>query len=467
MPHVVTSTNSADGGFARLRAEFELPEDFDPAVLAEAEGVVMDPSGLAADRADATDLPLVTLDPPGAKDLDQAVLIERRSGGFRVHYAIADLAAFVAPGGPIDREARRRGQTLYLPDGTVPLHPPVLSEGAASLLPREVRPAVLWTLDLDRDGELTHATVRRALVRSTDQLDYATEDPAAPHPSIAALPELGTLRRELAVRRGAVEPQLPDRIIGANGGDWVLGMRPRTRLEAWNAEISLLTGMAAARMMIDAKIGLLRTLPEPDAETLQWLRGAARALGIDWPAGASVAELLAGLDPAQPESMAFYTDTTRLLRGAGYTTFDGELPEVVTHAGIGAPYAHVTAPIRRLADRFATEVCLAVNAGEPVPAWARAALTELPGLMNASDLLAARVEKACLDQVEAWMLADRVGETFEAVVLRAEENRAEILLADPPVMARCAGENLPEGRRISVRLTAVDVDKRKVSFERA
>ncbi|NYI87378.1 exoribonuclease R [Amycolatopsis endophytica] len=463
----MTSTNSADGGFARLRAEFELPEDFHPSVLAEAETVVMDPSVLAADRADETDLPLVTLDPAGAKDLDQAVLIERSAGGFRVRYAIADLAAFVAPGGPIDRESRRRGQTLYLPDGTVPLHPPVLSEGAASLLPGEIRPAVLWTLHLDRDGELLDAEVRRALVRSTEQLDYASSDPVALHPSIAALPEVGTLRRELAVRRGAVEPQLPDRMIGANGGDWVLGMRPRTRLEAWNAEISLLTGMAGARMMIDAKIGLLRTLPEPDAETLDWLRGAGRALGIDWASGTSVAELLAGLDPRQPESMAFYTDTTRLLRGAGYTSFDGELPETVTHAGIGAPYAHVTAPIRRLADRFAAEICVAVSAGEPVPAWARDALAGLPGQMSASDLLAARVEKACLDQVEAWTLAGRTGETFEAVVLRAEENRAEIMLADPPVMAKCAGENLPEGRRIAVRLTAVDVDKRKVSFERA
>lgn len=467
MAPLVTSTNSADGGFARLRREFELPEDFDPSVLAEAEGVVLDPSELAADRADATDLPLVTLDPAGSKDLDQAVLIERRRNGFRVHYAIADLAAFVTPGGPIDREARGRGQTLYLPDGTVPLHPPVLSEGAASLLPGEVRPAALWTLDLDREGELTAAAVRRALVRSTEQLDYASADPARLHPAIAALPELGTLRRELAVRRGSVEPQLPDRIIGANGGTWVLGMRPRTVLEEWNAELSLLTGMAAARMMIDAGVGLLRTLPEPDADTVDWLRRAARALGIGWPEGRSVAELIARLDPAQPESMAFYTDTTRLLRGAGYTAFDGELPDTVTHAGIGAPYTHVTAPIRRLADRFAAEVCLAVSAGEPVPDWARAALPGLPGLMSASDVLAARVEKACLDQVEAWTLAERVGEVFEAVVLRAEENRAEIMLADPPVMAKCAGENLPEGRRIAVRLTAVDVDKRKVSFERA
>ena len=464
-------SHSAEGDFARLRAEFELPESFAADVLAAAEGVAMDELE-PGDREDATDLPLVTVDPPGAKDLDQAMVIERRGGGYRLHYAIADLGAFIAPDGPLDREARRRGQTLYLPDGNVPLHPPVLSEDAASLLPGEIRPAVLWTIDIDSAGEPTATRVRRALVRSTEQFDYdsvqAAIDQGNPHPSIAALPELGRLRRELAVHRGAVELQLPEQAISGDAGDgWVLAMRPRHDVEAWNAEMSLLTGMVAAQIMIQAEVGVLRTLPDPDDDSVVWLRRSAQALGIDWPAHASVAELLAGLDPALPESMALYTCSTRLLRGAGYTSFEGGLPPSTTHAGLGAPYAHVTAPIRRLVDRFATEICLAVSAGKPVPEWVRAALPELPVLMSTSDTLAARVERACIGQVEAWMLAERIGGTFEAVVLRAEETRAEILVEDPPVMARCAGANLPEGERVTVRLTAVDVDKRKVSFERA
>lgn len=463
-------SHSADGGFGHLRAEFELPESFRADVLAEAEAAALDPT--ESDREDATDLPLVTIDPPGAKDLDQAMALSRRGAGFRVHYAIADLGAFVAPGGPVDREARRRGQTLYLPDGNVPLHPPVLSEDAASLLPGEPRPAVLWTIDLDSRGEPVATRVRRALVRSTEQFDYETVQLAlaagTAHPSITALPELGRLRRELAVGRGAVELQLPEQAINGDAGDgWVLGMRPRNEVDAWNAEISLLTGMAAAAIMIEARVGVLRTLPGADEDSIEWLRRSAQALGIEWPPGASVSELLAGLDPARPESMALYACTTRLLRGAGYTSFEGTLPPSTTHAGIGAPYAHVTAPIRRLVDRFAAEVCLAVSAGRDVPDWVRAALPELPVLMSASDTLAARVEHACIDQVEAWMLAERIGGTFEAVVLRAEEARAEILVEDPPVMGKCAGVNLPEGERITVRLTGVDVAKRKVSFERA
>jgi exoribonuclease R len=447
-----------------------LPESFGSDVLAEAEAAVLDPVA-AGGREDATGLPLVTIDPPGSKDLDQAMVIERRARGFRVQYAIADLAAFVPPGGALDHEARRRGQTLYLPDGNVPLHPPVLSEGAASLLPGEVRPAVLWTIDVGEDGEIEATRVRRALVRSTEQLDYegvqASLDAGRPHPSVAALPELGRARRRLAVQRGAVELQLPEQeISGDADGGWLLARRPRTIVDAWNAEISLLTGMAAARIMIEAGVGVLRTLPPPEADAVEWLRRSAAATGLAWPAELGVSEFLSHLDPGQPASMALYADTTRLLRGAGYTAFDGELPAVTTHAGIGGAYAHVTAPIRRLVDRFGTEVCLAVTAGREVPEWVRAALAEVPGQMSASDSLAARVERACIDQVEAWVLAERVGHEFTAVVLRAEETRAEILVEDPPVMAKCAGEKFPEGARIRVRLTAVDVEQRKVSFER-
>jgi len=127
--------------FARIRAEFALPARFPAAVLAEAEQAVADRARVTENRDDATDLPLITIDPPDAKDLDQAMFVERRANGFRVYYAIADLGAFITPGGALDTEVRRRGQTLYLPDGNVPLHPTVLSEGAASLLPdRSARP---------------------------------------------------------------------------------------------------------------------------------------------------------------------------------------------------------------------------------------------------------------------------------------------------------------------------------------
>ena len=458
--------------FSAIRAEFRLPTDYPTAALVEAEQAV---SGSLGPREDATDLPLVTIDPPGAKDLDQAMLLRRRGKGYRVDYAIADPGHFIRPGGALDTEARRRGQTLYLPDELVPLHPPQLSEDAASLLPEETRPSVLWTIDCTADGELERVHVRRALVRSVAQLDYDTvRDRLAagtPHPSYALLPELGRLRRELAVGRGAVELQLPEQRAVADGnGGWKLTLRSRVDVEAWNAEMSLLTGMAAAQLMLGAGVGVLRTLPDPEPEALDSLRRRASVLGVHWPAGVTAARVLATLDPSRPEALAFHVDATRLLRGAGYTVLDAEAglhPETTTHGGLGAAYAHVTAPIRRLVDRFGTEVCLAVAAGVAVPEWVRAALPGLPGLMATSDALASRVDRACLSQVEAWMLADRVGESFPAVVLHAEAKGGEVFVADPPVVSRCVGDDLPEGERIVVRLVEADVGRRRVTFEPA
>lgn len=155
---------------AALRTELGVPASFPPAVLAEAERAAAAP---ALPAYDATDIPFVTVDPPTSTDLDQALHLSRQGTGYRVRYAIADVAAFVVPGGPLDAEAHRRVNTLYFPDGKVPLHPPALGEGAASLLPDGPRPAALWTVDLDADGRTLAVDVRRALVRSRAKLDYA------------------------------------------------------------------------------------------------------------------------------------------------------------------------------------------------------------------------------------------------------------------------------------------------------
>jgi exoribonuclease R len=309
------------------------------------------------------------------------------------------------------------------------------------------------------------------MVRSSARFDYASVqasfEAGNPDPSLAALPDLGRLRRERALRRGAVELQLPEQEVEADGaGAWRLVLRLRTEVEAWNAEISLLTGMSAARMMLDAGVGVLRTLPDPENGAIQWLRRSARSLGVAWPREMDAAELLAGLDPKRPEALALFMDATRLLRGAGYTVFDGNTPALHTHAGLGAPYAHVTAPIRRLVDRFGTEICLALATGHEVPDWVRAALPELPKLMESSDSLANRVDRACLDQVEAWVLGGRIGHEFDAMVLRSETGGAEVFLTDPPVLARCEGDGLPEGERIRVRLVTADAATRTVVFER-
>ena len=457
--------------FEAIRADLGLPpaadsDRFPPDVLAEADKIAATDAG---EVDDATALPFVTIDPEGARDLDQAVYLERRGAGFRVHYAIADLGSVIPPGGAVDAEARRRGQTIYLPDGRVPLHPPVLSEGALSLLPDEVRGAALWTIDVDEHGVATHVDVRRAAVRSIAQLDYdgvqAGFDAGAPHPSIEPLADLGRLRRAVRVELGAVELALPEQEVVMTDSGWRVHMRQRTDVDGWNAEISLLTGMAAAQLMLGAGIGLLRTLPpSEDSDRAAFLR-TAQALGVQVADGATASQVLADLDPELATSIALMRDATRLLRGAAYESFDGAAPQQPVHAGVGGPYAHVTAPLRRLADRFGTEVCLAICEKRPVAAWAREALPSLGEIMRDSDRRASQADRSCIDQAEAWELAGRVGESFDAIVVRADREEGEIMLMAPPVLASCRGADLPEGQQVAVRLQELEPTGRRIVFE--
>ncbi|MFI9326172.1 RNB domain-containing ribonuclease [Kitasatospora sp. NPDC052868] len=462
---------------ADLRTRLEIRTEWPEAVLAEAERAVGSPR---LPEYDATGLPLFTVDPPGSRDLDQAMhLAHRPGGGYRVHYAIADVAAFVRPGGEIDAEARRRVETLYFPDRRVPLHPARLSEDAASLLPGETRPALLWQLDLDSDGAVVLADLRRALVRSHRRLDYAEVERAveaggADEP-LALLATVGRLREEQERARGGISLPVPEQEIEETPRGYVLGYRAPGPADGWNAQISLLTGMCAAELMLDAGVGLLRTLPAAPAAAYQRLRRVAAALDVDWPDTLPYPELIRSLDPGVPLHAAFLNECTGLLRGAGYQAFDEtqDLPAPADpgHAALAAPYAHCTAPLRRLADRFAQEVCAAVAAGEDVPDWAREALPGVPALMAGGDRRAAEVERACVDLVEAELLAGREGDDFTAVVVDVDEKRpayGTVQLREPAVRARCDGERdhpgLPLGEEIRVRLTAADPATRTVRF---
>lgn len=451
--------------FDALRTELGVPGDFASEVQAEAQR--------AATRTklpdhDATDLPMVTVDPAGSRDLDQAVHIARDGDRYVVHYAIADVASFVAPGAALDAETLRRGETLYFPDKRVPLHPPVLSEAAASLLPDQVRPAVLWQLTLDGDAEPVDVAVLRARVRSVAQLDYvgvqhALETGVLPV-ALTLLQEVGTKRLAAARERHAIDLDLPEQDVEQVGGTWRLAVRKPLPVEAYNAEISLLTGMCAAQLMLAHGVGILRTLPEPDPGAVNALQRAARALGVTWPDGAQPGDVLATLDRGNPRHVALIEHATSLLRGAGYTCFNGSPPEHRTHAGIGAPYAHVTAPLRRLVDRYATEICLSLQDDRRVPQWVLDRLATLPEVMRAADQRAHAADRAVVDATEAWLLRDRMGEVFDVLVIDADDNAATITLDEPAVRARCVGTNLPIGERIQARLVEADVATRKVSF---
>jgi len=451
--------------FDAVRAELKVPGDFPPEVLEEAQAVV---GAAALPKRDETTVPFLTIDPPGSKDLDQAMYIERAGKGYRVRYAIADVSAFVKPGGAIDAEARKRGQTLYAPDGRSPLHPDQLGEDAASLLPDQVRPAFVWDMQLDSDGDDTSVNVYRAMVRSTSRLDYADVQAAVERGTmderLSLLKEVGERRIALEEARGGASLPIPEQVVSLDeDGNYLLALRPPVPAEDWNAQISLLTGMAAAEMMLHAEVGILRTMPEPDHNVILRFRRQARALGVTWPAEMLYGELLRSLDRTDPKHLALIHGATSLFRGAGYTPFDGGVPELTLHAAVAAPYAHVTAPLRRLVDRFGLIVCESICRDMPVPDWVRHALPTLPEIMTASEHLANAMERACTDAVEAAALQHRVGEVFRASVVDVTKNGGLVQISDPAILAPADGAS-SAGAEAMVELIEADVAKRSVRF---
>ncbi len=454
-------------GLRRLRSTLGIPGGYPAEALAEAAVVVASP---VLPERDLTDIPFVTLDPPGSTDLDQAFHLSRRGSGYLLRYAIADVAAFVRPGGALDAETHARGQTFYAPTHRVGLHPAVLAEGAASLLPGQVRPALVWEIGFDSAGATTGARVERALVRSREQLDYpsaqAALDAGADDEQLLLLSEVGLLRLQQEAARGGVSLPVPEQEVVATGHSWQLSFRALLPIETWNAQLSLATGMAAARIMLDGGVGILRTLPPARDSGLGKLRRTAAALGIRWPRSMDYPAFVRSLDPAQPRHAAMLNACTLLFRGAGYAAFSGELPAQAEHAAIAAPYAHCTAPLRRLVDRYAGEICVALCAGEPVPGWVSEVLSSLPGEMEDSNRRARKYERGIVDLVEAMVLAPRLGETFTGTVLEADpnDNDGVIQLTDPAVEAVIRGEGLTLGDQVQATLVAADLLTGAVRF---
>ena len=243
--------------------------------------------------------------------------------------------------------------------------------------------------------------------------------------------------------------------------------------EQYNAQISLLTGMCAARVMVECGVGILRTLPPARPEDYARLRRVAAALGIDWPAAQPYPELVRGLDHAIPAHAAFLEQAMSLFRGSGYLAFgvggvavpaddDASDSEEAVHSAIAARYAHVTAPLRRLVDRYGEEVCIAACAQEPVPEWVLQALPDLPGVMEQTGKRARAIGRGALTALEALVLRGHEGEVFDGVITSERDGRGELVLAEPAVVTeiragkKAADGGLPVGERVRVRLLSAD-----------
>ena len=387
-------------------------------------------------------------------------MIERAGGDLILRYAIADVGSFVDPDGVIDREAWTRGETIYLPDGRVGLYPPVLSEGAASLLPDGDRPSILFTVRVGPGGSTTLDAAERAVVRSRAKLGYATV-------AQGELPEVFfDFARRIAASetaRGAARVDPPQQEVARLiDGSFDLQFRAVSEAEAANAALSLAANLAVADALYAHHTGLFRVMPDPDERARRRIAESARALGIDWPKAESLEQLQRRLDPNVANQAALMLAIRRSGAHASYAPYrEGERP---WHSAMAATYVHATAPLRRLADRYVTEAALAVANALSVPDWVSAAFERLPEVMDRADARSNQVDAAVIELAEAIMLAGRIGNMFGGRVTDIGERGARIQLCEAAVITRVPVNGLAIGDAVRLRLDEADPTRRLTRF---
>lgn len=451
-------TDELVAGLTEIRRQFKVPGGFPAEVLRAADQAGKRPASAHIDR---TDWPFVTLDPESSTDLDQAFHIEQVNDDLMLHYAIADVAWFVDDDDPLDAEAWQRGSTQYLPDGKTSLYPEQLADGAASLLPDGPRPAIVFHVRVDQAGTATLDGADRSLIRSRAKLAYETVQPSQ---LPGTFPELSRRIAAAEAARGASRIEPPEQLVLATKHGYEIVFRPRLESEEQNAAMSLATNLAVADALFAAGTGLFRVMAEPDGHAEQRLRHTARALGIDWPAGTSLRDFAQTLDAGAPKPAALLLAIRRAGGGATYVPFTaGQRP---WHSAMAATYAHATAPLRRLADRYVVMAALAVANGRPVPEHVQAAFPKLPPVMQRADEQAGRIERAVLDLAETALLSGLVQRTFPAIVTDVDERGARVQLCDLPVVSRIESHNVEPGDDVRVKVVSTDIPSRTAKLER-
>jgi exoribonuclease R len=467
-------------GLHRIAEEFAIPQAFPVEVDAEATLATSD-ERIAEVLNDHTKLDLqhlkfVTLDPSSSTDLDQAFALVPGSNGLLIlHYAIADVAAFVPEGSATEAEALRRGETIYSPLGRTPQYPETISERAASLLPDGPRPAIVLEVALDEQGVSVLRGATRCVIRSSAKLAYESVDVE----SIELLAEFARRVSLAESDRGAMRADLPEQeLVELPNGHFELQLRSLLASETANAALSLAANLAVGDYLAQVGVGLFRVMDMPDRVAVSSLRRLAKALHLNWSTEMELGEFQQTLDITQPTHRAFLVSARRAGGGASYATLGcGEATAAPLvdgrpfHGAIAGTYAHATAPIRRLADRYVLDMLCTLFADgvSGITQRDRDRLASLPAIMRRSAALAGNVERASVDLAETVLLNDRIGESFEATVLEASNSGAVVQLVDPPVRARLSRSSVKNGAtagtEVTVRLVAVDIAERSLKFE--
>ena len=428
-------------------ARFELPTDFSPEVLREAEtfGDRVDPRE-AQSRVDLRQLPLVTIDGEDARDFDDAVYAESHAHGFRLLVAIADVSHYVRPGTALDASATQRGTSVYFPTRVVPMLPPALSDHLCSLAPHVDRLCYVADMIVTPQGALKSATFYPAVMRSTARLTYKLADAALFKGEVAARAEIeklagqrnGSLVEKLLVlvdvyralykartRRGALDFDAAEAEFVVDSAERVRAIELRSRNEAHRLieECMILANVAVARALQEAKVPtLFRVHGQPDEQKIEKLMSALASLGID----AQLPETLKTRD-LQAITKRLGDDAERpfveslIVRSMPQALYQ---PENIGHFGLAlTQYAHFTSPIRRYPD-LVVHRTLRAMAGERGGSAVRYEMPALAGMGEALSKLEKRADEAdryVSTFLKCVYLRERIGQTFQGLITTVVE----------------------------------------------
>jgi ribonuclease R len=443
----------------------DVPTVFPPAAVEEAERAAPPTLG---DRTDLRGVPLVTIDGADARDFDDAVWAEPdpdAPGGWRLLVAIADVAAYVRPGRPLDREALRRGNSVYFPDRVVPMLPEALSNGLCSLRPGEDRAVLAVEMRVDADGALTGHRFLRGLMRSAARLTYEQVQAAADgRPDEATAPLLETVVRPLygafralaaaRARRGTLELDLPERRVRLGEDGRVAGIGTRERLDSHRlVEEFMIAANVAAAEALEARRApcLYRVHDQPSEEKLEALRDFLGSLGQPLAKGVlRAADLSRVLDRfrGRPEAEMVSSVVLRSQAQARYS------PENIGHFGLALRrYAHFTSPIRRYADLVVHRSLIRAHGfgeggfGEGGLEDEEAArLEEIGERVSVAERRAAEAERDALDRYAAAWLAERVGAVLSGRITGATRFGLFVALDEGGAEGFVPSSTLPDDR---------------------
>jgi ribonuclease R len=410
-----------------------IPTDFPKEVLEEAaNAATADPRG----RTDLRSIPLVTIDPEDARDHDDAVwaapdVDPANKGGHVTLVAIADVAHYVTPGSALDREAYKRGNSVYFPDRVVPMLPEKLSADLCSLKEGVDRPCLAVRMVFDKEGRKRRHEFLRGTMRSAARLTYAQAQhafdgkPDAAIPAVAkdALAALWAAYQTLTKERAARDPldlDLPERRIEIGADGKVKSIAFRERLESMRLieEFMVLANVAAAETLEKAKTPLIyRVHEEPSKEKLYAFSDYLKTIGMNFAKGQVMKpgvfnRILANAKDGPHQQVM----NDVVLRTQAQAVYD---PSNVGHFGLNlAKYAHYTSPIRRYADLIVHRALIrALKLGDGgLTDRESTRLTETAEHISMTERRAMAAERDSTDRYVAAFMQDRVGATFDARV---------------------------------------------------